>query len=74
MSTVDEIKSALPNLSIKELYWIERSIHELYRQRNQNIIYDDAYGVWTEEDQASAGAQVFAFIDNQEGTGKDANT
>ena len=74
MSTVEEIKSALPNLSTKELYRIERSIHELYRQRNQNIIYDDAYGVWTEEDQASVGAQVFTIIDDQEGASKDANT
>jgi hypothetical protein len=56
MSTFDEIKSALPKLSTVELYWIERSIHELYRQRNQHIIYDDAYGIWTEEDQASVGA------------------
>jgi hypothetical protein len=33
--------------------------------RNAGIIYDDAYGVWTEADQASAAAEAFAMFDRQ---------
>jgi hypothetical protein len=58
MSTVEEIESLLSNLSTQELHRIERSIHELYRQRNERIVYNDSYGVWTEEDQASAASEA----------------
>ena len=30
---------------------IERAIHDLYRVRRERIIYDDNYGIWTEQDQ-----------------------
>ena len=66
MSTVAEIEETLPNLSDEELRMVERQLISIYRQRKTGIIYDDAYGVWTEEDQASAAAQVFALMDEGE--------
>ena len=66
MSTVSEITNALLNLSTEELKQVERALISIYRQRHTGIIYDDAYGVWTEEDQASAAAQVFALMDAEE--------
>lgn len=66
MSTVTEIQAALPKLSDQELRQIEASVRELYRSRNAGIIYDDAYGVWTEEDQISAAAEAFAVLDKAE--------
>ncbi len=66
MSTVTEIQAALPKLSDQELRQIETSVRELYRSRNAGIIYDDAYGVWTEEDQISVAAEAFAILDQAE--------
>jgi hypothetical protein len=66
MSTVAEITNALPELSTSELQQIERALISIYRQRRDGIIYDDAYGTWTEENQASAAAQVFALMDAEE--------
>ena len=65
--TVQEIAATLPALSTGDLHEIERKIHELYRQRDEPVIYDDDYGVWTEGDQASAAAEVFAMLDEQDG-------
>jgi len=66
MSTVAEITNVLPDLSTEELQKIERALISIYRQRRTGIIYDDAYGVWTEEDQVSAAGQVFALMDDEE--------
>jgi len=66
MSTVAEIAEALPKLNDDELRQVERALIGIYRQRKTGIIFDDAYGVWTEEDQASAAAQVFALMDSAE--------
>ena len=66
MSTATEIKSALPNLSNQELREIEQAVRNLYRTRNVGIIYDDAYGVWTEDDQTGAAAQAFLLMDAEE--------
>lgn len=66
MSTVAEIAEALPKLKDEELRQIEQALIGIYRQRRTGIIYDDAYGVWTEEDQASAAAEVFALMDAAE--------
>ena len=30
------------------------------------IIFEDSYGVWTEDDQISAAAEVFAMLDREE--------
>jgi len=66
VSTVAEIKSALPNLSLPELRQVEQAVRQLYRQRGAGVIYDDAYGIWTEEDQASAAAEAFRVMDEEE--------
>jgi hypothetical protein len=66
MCTVQEIIEALPNLSSNELQHIERVIHDLYRARYEHIIYDDNYGIWTEQDQVSAAAEVFRLLDEEE--------
>ena len=66
MSTIAEITNALPGLSNEELREVERALHAVYRQRHTVIIYDDAYGVWTEADQTNVAAQTFALLDAEE--------
>lgn len=63
MSTVAEIADALPKLNNEELQQVERALIGIYRQRRTGIIFDDAYGVWTEEDQMSVADQTFALLD-----------
>ena len=72
MSTVSEITSALPNLNTEELQQVERALISIYRQRKSGIIYDDEYGVWTEEDQMAVGDQAFQMLDKAEQKGKKA--
>jgi hypothetical protein len=67
MSTVAEIQAALPKLGNDELRQVEQAVRQLYRARNAGIIFDDAYGVWTEADQTSAAAEVFEMLDREEG-------
>ena len=66
MSTVAEITNVLPELSTQELQKIERALISVYRQRKTGIIFDDAYGVWTEEDQAAVAGQAFALMEEAE--------
>ena len=66
MSTVTEIQAALPKLSDQDLRQVEESVRKLYRSRNVGINYDDAYGIWTEEDQISAAAEALAVLDQAE--------
>ena len=66
MTTIQEITSVLPRLSSEELQSIEQAIHVLYRNRNENIIYDDVYGIWTDQDQNFASAEVFKLLDMEE--------
>lgn len=66
MRTIQEITAALPHLSTDELQHIERVIRDLYRARHETIIYDDDYGIWTEQDQNSVAAQVFELFDKAE--------
>ncbi len=66
MNTVTEISNALPALNNEELRQVERALISIYRQRRTGIIYDDAYGVWTEEDQMSVADQTFALMDAEE--------
>ena len=73
MCTIQEITTALPNLSTDELRHIERAIYDLYRARREHIIYDDDYGVWTEHDQISAAAAVFKLFDEEEDLENNAN-
>jgi len=66
MRAVAEIEAELSDLRTEDLYHIECMIHELYRRRNERVIYDDAYGLWMSEDQTSAASEVFALFDKQE--------
>ena len=74
MSTVAEITSALANLSTEELQQVERALISVYRQRKTGIIYDDDYGVWTEEDQMVVADQAFQMFDKAEAKNKKAGT
>ncbi len=65
MSTVSEIRTALPQLTTEELCAVEAALREQFRARKIGILYDDAYGLWTEEDQASAAAEAFALMDQK---------
>ena len=66
MRTVQEIEALLPNLSTDELQCIERVIHDLYWARHETIIYDDDYGIWTEQYQNSLAAEVCELLDKAE--------
>jgi hypothetical protein len=66
MSTVSEIQAALPGLSAEELQSVDAALREQFRARKLGLLYDDAYGLWTEEDQASAAAEAFALMDREE--------
>jgi len=66
MGKVSEIQEALPHLSVEELQVVDTAVREQFRARKLGILYDDAYGLWTQEDQASAAAQAFALMDHEE--------
>jgi hypothetical protein len=72
MSTVAEITVVLPKLSTEELQQVERALISIYRQRRTGIIFDDNYGVWTEEDQTAVADQVFKMMDEEERRGRKA--
>ena len=69
MSTIAEITEALPKLTTEELMRVESLLHKLQRQRGAGILYDDAYGVWTEDDQASVAAEAWDVLEAK-GTGR----
>ena len=56
----------MPGLTIEELKALDAALREQFRARKIGILYDDTYGVWTEEDQASAAEEVFALMDQEE--------
>jgi hypothetical protein len=66
MSTVAEIEAALPQLSTAELLKVEQALHAIYRQRQDGIIYDDAYGVLTEADLLNSAEEAFLSYDREE--------
>ena len=63
MSTVAEIEEALPGLTNEELMRIEAALHLTQRKRGIGVVLEDAYGVWTEDDQASVVAEAWAVLD-----------
>ena len=65
MSTFAEIEEVLPRLTVEELMRVESLLHKLQRQRHAGAIYDDTYGVWTEEDQASVAAEAWDALDGK---------
>lgn len=70
MGAVSEITRSLAGLTIEELQQVERSLISIYRQRQTGILYDDAHGVWTEQNQAAAADQVFTLLDAEEAHNK----
>jgi hypothetical protein len=66
MSTVSEIQAALPQLTVEELQVVDAALRQQFRARKLGILHDDAYGLWTEEDQASAAAEAFGLMDQAE--------
>jgi len=65
MSTVNEVRTALPGLTAEELRAVDAALREQFRARKIGILYDDAAGLWTEDDQASAAAEAFALMDQE---------
>lgn len=63
MKSKAEIEAALQALKTEDLHHIECEIHRLYRHRGDRVLYDDAYGVWLEDDQISAAGEVFGLIE-----------
>jgi len=66
MSTVAEIEAALPQLSTEQLLRIEQALHQQYRQRGGNLIYDDAYGIVTDADLIASAEDAFQTYDKEE--------
>ena len=65
MSTLAEIENALTQLSAEDLLRVEAALHRLQRERKQGIIFDDAYGIWTEEDQSSVAAEAWSLMESR---------
>jgi hypothetical protein len=66
MSTVAEIEAALPLLSTEQLLRVEQALHQQYRQRGGNLIYDDSYGVVTDADLIASAEAAFLAYDKEE--------
>jgi hypothetical protein len=45
---------------------VERSLHAIYRQRKDGILYDDAYGLLTEADLIASAEDAFLAYDKEE--------
>jgi len=69
MSKVSEIEATLPQLSTEELQAVDAAVRGQFRTRKVGILYDDAYGIWTEDDQMSAVVEALAVIDGEESGG-----
>jgi len=65
MSTVAEINQTIPQLTTEELRVIERRLLEEYRERKVGIIFDDAYGTFTEEDLRAVQEDALRIIDGE---------
>jgi hypothetical protein len=65
MSTVAEIAEALPKLTNQELREIERAVLQTYRDRKVGILFDDAYGTFTEQDLAAIHDDALRAIDGE---------
>lgn len=66
MSTLGEIEAALPQLTDEELLRLNRSLHQVYRERHNVAMYDDNYGLYTEADLIASAEQAFLMYDREE--------
>jgi len=66
MTTVAEIEAALPQLSIEQLVQLEQSLHQQYRRRGGDLVYDGSYGVVTEADLIAAAEEALLAYDKEE--------
>jgi hypothetical protein len=64
-----EILAELPKLSREELCSIAVQVDRALREQGA-IVYDDAYGVFTEADQAALAAQAWELMDGENGATK----
>ncbi len=65
MSTVAEITEVIPRLTNAELREVERVVLQAYRERKVGIIFDDAYGTFTEDDLRAIQDQALQMIDGE---------
>jgi hypothetical protein len=66
MSTLVKTESVLPNLTTEELRRVEQAVHQQYRQRHDEIVCDDSYGVITEAGLIASADQAFLAYDKEE--------
>ena len=65
MSTVAEIAQVIPQLTNEELRTVEKLVLQTYRERKVGIIFDDAYGAFTEDDLAAIREDALRVIDGE---------
>ena len=66
MSTLAEIEAAVPALTTAELQHLEKTLHQLYRERGDALVIDDKYGVLTEGDLIAEADAAFCEYDREE--------
>ena len=66
MSTLAETEAAVPVLTTAELQHLEQTLHRLYRERGDAVVFDDKYGVVTEADLIAAADAAFCEYDREE--------
>ena len=66
MSTLTEIKAALPKLSEAELKQLAADLDRLFRERKGASIYEDGYGSLSEPDLIVAAERAFQEYDKAE--------
>jgi len=64
--SIQEIENAVGTLSTDELRKVERALYAAYRKKGEGIIFDDHYGVVTEEDLVRSADEAFQEYDREE--------
>jgi hypothetical protein len=66
MSTLAEIEVAVTQLNTRELVQLEQTLHRLYRERGDAVVYDDRHGMVTEADLIASADEAFQAYDREE--------
>lgn len=66
MNTVADITIATNSLDLEQLLQIESQHHALQRNKGRSVIFDDGFGLWTEEDQTNAASQAWEVFEASE--------